>query len=222
MPTTTTTRPPSALPLQPAYDREATSYDTRTRSFQDYRQMAVELLPLRPGDVVLDVGCGTGLCFDLIRARIGPHGRIVGVDSSGPMLAVAAERAAARNATGVELIEAAVEDADLPDVDHALFCAVHDILQSGPALDNVLAHVRPGGTVSAVGGKWAPPWAVAMNAGVLALHAPFVRDFAGFDRPWARLAERLPDLRVRDVALRGGFLAVGGVPGPPRRRTGEG
>ena len=101
--------------------------------------------------------------------------------------------------------------AELPVADHALFCAVHDVLQSVPAVDNVLAHVRDGGAVAATGGKWAPPWAVAVNAGVLALHAPFVRNFAGFHRPWGLLAERVPELQVREVALGAGYLASGRV-----------
>src|SRR5207253_1887798 len=81
------------------------------------------------------------------------------------------------------------------------------VLQSAHAMDNVLAHVRDGGAVAATGGKWAPPWAVAVNAGVLALHAPFVRNFAGFHRPWGLLAKRVPELRVQEVALGAGYLA---------------
>ena len=105
---------------------------------------------------------------------------------------MAAARVADRGWDNVVLVQAPVEQAVLPAVaDHALFCATHDVLQSEAALDNVLAHVRDGGTVAATGGKWAPPWAFALNAGVLALHAPFVRDFAGFDRPWGRLQPRL-------------------------------
>jgi len=106
-----------------------------------------------------------------------------------------------------------VEHAVLPVVaDHALFCATHDILQSDDALDNVLAHVRDGGTVAATGGKWAPPWAIGLNAGILALHSPYVRDFAGFDRPWTRLKPRLRRLRVQEIAMGGGYLASGTVP----------
>ena len=75
----------------------------------------------------------------------------------------------------------------------------------------MLAHVRDGGWVAATGGKWAPPWAVAVNAAVLATHAPFVADFAGFTRPWALLAERVPELAVQEVALGGGYLASGRV-----------
>jgi SAM-dependent methyltransferase len=209
-----------AAPAQPAYSRDATTYDARTSAFEVYRRRLVELLPLRRGDAVLDVGCGTGLCFEQVRSRVGADGLIIGVDASRDMLAVAAERVAARGWDNVLLLQAPVEDAAIPLVaDHALFCAVHDVMQSGPALDNVLANVRPGGTVAAAGGKWAPPWALALNAGVLALHAPYVRDFTGFDRPWARLATRVPGLSVRDVAMGGGYLASGRVPGAGVRRS---
>jgi hypothetical protein len=46
---------------------------------------------------------------------------------------------------------------------------------------------------------------------VLALHSPYVRDFGGFDRPWALLAERVPDLAVNEVAMGGGWEAGGSV-----------
>jgi SAM-dependent methyltransferase len=205
--TTTAHRPP------PAYDRDAAHYDARTGAFTSFREAIVDLLPLRPGDVVLDVGCGTGLCFPLVRELIGPTGRIIGVDASAPMLELAAERVRAAGWDNVSLVAAPVAEADLPPADHALFCAVHDVLRSAPALDTVLAAVRPGGTVAAGGGKWAPPWALAVNAAVLAMHAPFVADFTGFDRPWALLAERLPDLRVHELAMGAGYTAVGHRPG---------
>ena len=82
-------------------------------------------------------------------------------------------------------------------------------MQSASALDHVLGRVRDGGGVAATGGKWAPAWAVGLNAGVLALHAPYVRDFTGFDRPWAQLAERVPGLAVEEVAMGTGYVACG-------------
>ncbi|NMH99169.1 methyltransferase domain-containing protein [Pseudonocardia sp. K10HN5] len=203
--------PQTTRSMLSAYGRDAAIYDSRTAAFAQYRRRLVDLLPLERGDVVLDVGCGTALCFALLHERIGPSGMIIGVDASRDMLEVAAERVAAHGWDNVVLVESAVEDAELPAVaDHALFCAVHDVLQSGAALDNVLAHLR-GGWVAAGGGKWAPAWAVAVNAGVLALHAPFVRDFTGFDRPWSHLADRVPGLAVQDVAMGGGYLAAGRV-----------
>jgi trans-aconitate methyltransferase len=203
----------TAAPDQTAYTRDASHYDSRTSAFDTYRRRLVELLPLQRGDIVLDLGCGTGLLFDQVRTRVGAEGVIVGVDASRDMLAMAAERVADHRWRNVVLVQAPVEQAELPVVaDHALFCATHDVLQSGAALDNVVAHVRDGGTVAATGGKWAPPWAVALNAGILALHAPYVRDFAGFDRPWARLESRVNRLRVQEVAMGGGYLASGTVP----------
>ena len=201
---------------QTAYTRDASAYDTRTSAFETYRHRLVDLLPLRRGDVVLDVGCGTGLCFERVRSRIGSDGVIVGVDASREMLTMAAARVADRGWRNVVLVQAPIEEARLPVVaDHALFCATHDVLQSEAALDNVLSHVRDGGTVAATGGKWAPPWAIALNAGILALHAPYVRDFAGFDRPWVRLAPRLERMRVQEVAMGGGYLASGTIPARP-------
>lgn len=205
--------PNPAVPEQVAYTRDASFYDTRTSTFDTYRRRLVDLLPLRCGDIVLDVGCGTGLCFEQVRDRIGAEGAIIGIDASREMLAVAAARVAARGWHNVVLVQSPVEQAELPAVaDHALFCATHDLLQSDAALDNVLAHMRDGGTVAATGGKWAPPWAIALNAGILALHAPYVRDFSGFDRPWNRLESRLQGLRVREVAMGGGYLASGTIP----------
>jgi len=200
-----------------AYARDAADYDRRTSAFARYREMVVDVLPLRPGDTVIDAGCGTGLCFAAVQERIGPEGVLIGVDAAPEMLEVAAERVAAAGWSNVVLTCAPLEAAELPTADHALFCAVHDIMQSGPAIDNVFAHLRPGAGVAAGGGKWGPAWAIGLNASVLALHAPYVRDFAGFDRPWARLAERIAGLDVQELAMGTGYVAAGRLTQPPRR-----
>lgn len=200
-----------------AYARDAAEYDTRTAAFARYRQMIVDELPLSRGDTVIDAGCGTGLCFELLQERIGPEGVLVGVDAAPDMLQLAAERVAEGGWSNVVLNCAPLEDAELPQADHALFCAVHDILQSTPALDNVLGHLRSGATVAAGGGKWGPVWAIGLNASVLAMHAPYVRDFAGFDRPWEPLADRVTDFTVQEVAMGVGFVASGRVAQPAPR-----
>jgi demethylmenaquinone methyltransferase/2-methoxy-6-polyprenyl-1,4-benzoquinol methylase len=216
------TDPAGTSPSSPsvaAYSRDAGRYDARTSRYEVYRRRAIDLLSVSPGEVVADVGCGTGLCFEQLVDRVGPEGTVVGVEPAVQMRALAAERIADQGWTNVVLVGSAVECAVLPPLDHALFCAVHDVLQSPAALDHVLAHVRDGGGVVATGGKWAPAWAVALNAGVLALHAPFVRNFAGFGKPWALLAERVPGLMVEEVALGAGYVASGRVHRDPAQAS---
>ena len=206
---------------QSAYSTDAHLYAARTQLFHHWRHRAVELLPLCHGDVVLDVGCGTGLCFESLAQRIGPDGTIIGIDASADMLEVARRRADTLQCP-VVLIEAPAEDAVIPHpVDHVLFCAVHDVLQSPAALRNVFAFARPGATVAAVGGKWGSAWDVGLNAMTAAAHAPFVRDFTGFDRPWAQLVNYLGDVRIEEIELGAGYLVSGRTSGRPPHRWHE-
>lgn len=78
------------------------------------RVTAVEALRLRPGQRVLDVGCGTGLNFPLLRGAVGASGRVVGVDRSARMLDQAGRRAGRRDWGNVDLvrIDAAELEAD--------------------------------------------------------------------------------------------------------------
>jgi SAM-dependent methyltransferase len=203
---------------QPAYREHARSYDQRTSAFQDYRRAVVEALPLCRGQVVLDVGCGTGLCHGSLLDKVGPSGRVVGVEESPEMVAVARERIEQEGWRNVTVVQSSAEDAQIASLaDAALFCAVHDILQSPDALRNVLSKLRPGAGVAAGGGKWAAPWMVAVNLPVTMLHAPYVRSFEGFQRPWHHLEQLLVDVHVHEMALGSGYVLTGHA--PPRNQS---
>ena len=195
---------------QPAYSEDARSYDRKTGAFQAYRQAIVGALPVRPGQVVLDVGCGTGLCCGFLVEKVGQQGGVVGIEESPEMAAMAHERIAREGWRNVMVVQSGAEDAQIAvTADAALFCAVHDILQSPDALCNVMDHLRPGALVAAGGGKWAAPWMMAVNLQTRMLHAPYVRSFEGFDRPWNHLEQLLDDVRVRELAFGSGYVLTG-------------
>ena len=74
------------------------------------------------------------------------------------MAAVAREHIAEEGWRNVTVVQSRAEDAEIAvTADAAVFCAVHDILQSPDALRNVMSNLRPGAWVAAGGGKWAPP-----------------------------------------------------------------
>jgi trans-aconitate methyltransferase len=207
----------SAARRQPAYGERARSYERDTAAFQPYRRAVVEALPLRSGQVVLDVGCGTGLCCGLLRDKVGPEGGVVGIEESPEMAAVAREHIACEGWDNVAVVQAPAEDAEIGlTADAALFCAVHDILQSPDALRNVVTRLRPGAWVAAGGGKWAAPMMVALNTMTSMLHAPYVRDFSGFDRPWRHLERLVQDVQVQEMAFGSGYVVTGRTPAENR------
>ncbi|HEY7271530.1 MAG TPA: methyltransferase domain-containing protein [Actinoplanes sp.] len=199
--------------VRPAYGPLAGTYEQRTAAYDEWRRRLVALLPVRRGDVVLDVGCGTGLCFPRLQAKVGAEGRIVGIDESADMLDIARGHIADHGWENVTLVTAAADRAAIPaSADAALFSAVHDILQSQPALDNVFEHLRPGAWVAAAGGKWARAGVLSLDPITYAVHQPYVRSFAGFDRPWRLLERMLVDFTVTEVAFGTGYLAAGRLP----------
>ncbi len=184
-PSRQTSPAPSTASRSEAYRSEAVSYDRRTDAFRQWRELLIQQLPVRRGDTVLDVGCGTGLCLPLLQHKVGPTGAIIGIDASEQMLQVAADRVAEHGWDNVRLIASPVATAPIAaTADAAVFCAVHDLMQCPTAMGNVVDHLRPGAPVAAAGGKLPGPWMWPLQAWVTQLHTPFINDFTGFDQPW--------------------------------------
>ena len=201
------------------YRRRAGVYDLELALFEPLRRDAVAALALAGGEVVIDVGCGTGLSLPLLRAAVGERGRVVGIEQSPQMIERARERVREARWRNVTLLRAAVEDAAIPGVaDAALFHLTHDVLRRPEAVAQVLRRLRPGGRVVACGLKWARGAAIFANAFVLpaALHS--VSTLEGLAAPWSHLAPHLEDFEVRERLLGCVYLARGRL--ASRRRGG--
>lgn len=195
------------------YRTRCSYYDLQLAPYEALRRYAVERLALRPGQVVLDIGCGTGMSLDLLQQAVGPAGRVVAIDQSCEMLEQARRRADREGWDQVELCCSPVQDAVLPvKADAALFHFTHDILQTPAALDHVLAHLAPGAKLAVCGLKWAPPLFAAFNPLVWWNAVQSVTTLNGLDAPWEGLAQRGARLTVESLCYGTLFLASGQMP----------
>ncbi len=73
------------------------------------------LLELKPGETVLDLGSGGGIDVLLSAKRVGPAGKVYGLDMTDEMLALARENQRKAGATNVEFLKGTIESIPLPD-----------------------------------------------------------------------------------------------------------
>jgi SAM-dependent methyltransferase len=116
-------------------------------------ELAMDRLGLRPGQRVVDLGCGSGRTTLELAARVGSAGEVVGADISAEMLARGRERAARLGAGNVEFVHA---DVQVHNFGEARFDAAYSrfgvMFFADPvaAFANVRRALRPGGTLSFV------------------------------------------------------------------------
>lgn len=96
------------------YDAAIWLYHLVGFQMNKYRSETLASLALRPGDRVVELGCGTGLNFPWLQKAVGQAGSIVGVDLTDAMLAQARRRLTAAGWHNVELVQADLADYEIP------------------------------------------------------------------------------------------------------------
>ncbi|MEU7282404.1 methyltransferase domain-containing protein [Streptomyces sp. NPDC045431] len=134
--------------VQQFFTARAADWDTRFSDDGPAFAAAVHELGLRPGDAVLDAGCGTGRALPPLRDAVGPTGTVIGVDVTPAMLAAAVR--ARRDGSGTLLL---ADVARLPLRDgvlDAVFGAglVSHLPRPADDLRELARVVRPGGRLA--------------------------------------------------------------------------
>lgn len=170
------------------------------------RALAVEALEVKPGAVILDIGCGTGFHFPALREAIG-HGTIVGIDTSRASIEVARRRAASLGLKLEGIVGDAAElGAAAGRFDAAIAAFSLSVIERWEeACDRAAASIAPGGKLVVLEQCMAERgWARALNpvarAANAILGASPSRDYAAF------LSRR--GLAVTEERFCGGLYAI--------------
>ena len=118
----------------------------RRRDVLRRRELVRDALACASGDRVIDVGCGPGFYVAELRDVVGPSGRIVGIDTSTAMLAVAARRSAGCDWVEFREAPATALPVESASFDRAFSVQVLEYVADVPAALAELHRVlRPGG-----------------------------------------------------------------------------
>ena len=180
----------------------------------ELRRSAPQHLGLKPGNCVLEVGCGTGRNFPYLCEAVGPGGRVYGVDLSAGMLGKARELCERRQWRNVTLTQCDAADYVAPEpLDGVLFGLSYNTM---PHHLTVLRHaweqLRPGGRLviidgkvpSGLGGRLIRPFSFWLMRRTM-LGNPLIE-------PWKDLANLADDFDMRGIGYGTWYVCRGTKP----------
>lgn len=192
------------------YQSKAAQYDASSQFTMPLRRRTIGLLKLKPGDVVLDVGAGTGLSYSLLLEAVGPTGRLLAFEQSPDMFKLAQERVQREGWEHVWHQQSSAEAIHLPkQVDAILFNYTHDIVRSPEAVANIMRFAKPGARIAMAGVKFFPWWTGPLNLLAWAKNRPYNARAADLWSPWDIVQSYCAHFERESTQYGMGYIAQG-------------
>lgn len=196
----------------PLYDLTSHVYGLLGYRLNAYRRRGVEALQLRPGDTVVDIGCGTGANFAALEHAIGPTGTLIGVDLTAEMLEQGRARVRRAGWENVKLVQSDAGSYPFPKGVNGILSTY--ALTLDPAFDDV---IRRGAEALASGGRFvvvdfkAPrSWPEPVVRVIARLIRPFgVMLELRTRHPWESLARHLHLVLMEERCLGTTYIGAG-------------
>ena len=195
------------------YSKRSKRYDSVVKIFDlfssmgfdipAWREAAIRDLHLKPGDTVIDMGCGTGLTFPSLYQKVGPTGRIIGIDISADMLDQAQELVAENGWTNVELTAIDISQYVFPVKADGILSTFALILvpNAGQVVSQACQALKPGGRISLLDMAWPENWSIHWRHAFFWLKPFGVTKDILRQKPWEAVWNEV-ELNLDEVALK--------------------
>jgi precorrin-6B methylase 2 len=122
--------------------------DRPEREKEEQTTKMIEALKLQPGEVIADVGAGSGTITFRLCEKVGPKGKVYAVDIQKEMIAILRERSKAKKITNIEIVQNTETDPKLPaeSIDLILMVDVyHELSHPFEMTEALVKTLKPGG-----------------------------------------------------------------------------
>lgn len=168
--------------------------DRPEREQEEQPGRLLEALKLKDGDVVADIGAGSGYLSFRMAQRVAPHGKVMAVDIQPEMLDLIAKRSKERNVTNVFPVLGTIKDPKLEpgSIDLEIMVDVyHEFDHPWEMMDAMVKALKPGGRVVFVEYRMEDP-----SVPIKLVHKMSVaqvrKEMAVFNLKWVETSNILP------------------------------